>query len=271
MEYLVEKAQAGNREALEDLVRQVQTPVYELALRMLGHPADAEDATQEILIKVITRIGGFRAESAFATWVYRIAANHLRTTRKRRAERMGLSFEIFEDGIVRRGEIPDPGTDPEKQLLLDELRSNCMQAILICLHRDLRLAFILSDIFEVTGEEGAWILDIQPPAFRQRASRAREKVRQFMTNNCGLVNPAGACHCTRQIDSDLRRGWIDPANPLYAKNRSQLPEPALPDRLANRDEATRIAVLFQTYPLYATPDSFANRAKQILTARRRNT
>lgn len=73
METKVIRAQAGNRQALETIVEGIQGKVYELALRMLGHPSDAEDAAQEILIKVITRMGSFRGESAFYTWVYRIA------------------------------------------------------------------------------------------------------------------------------------------------------------------------------------------------------
>ena len=72
---------------------------------MLGHPSDAEDAAQEILVKVITRIGGFRRQSAFTTWVWHIATNHLLNTRQRGAEPLGLSFECFEEEIERHGEV----------------------------------------------------------------------------------------------------------------------------------------------------------------------
>jgi len=60
--------------------------VFGLAVRMLGHPVDAEEATQEILIKIITHLSAFRQESTFTSWIYRIAANYLLVTRKRRAE-----------------------------------------------------------------------------------------------------------------------------------------------------------------------------------------
>ena len=86
LENLVQQAKEGSREALESVVLGIQDRIYGLALRMLGYPADAEDAAQEILIKVVTRLDSFRQESAFSTWVYRIAANHLLTTRKRLAE-----------------------------------------------------------------------------------------------------------------------------------------------------------------------------------------
>ena len=99
LEDLVERASGGDKVALEEMVRQIQDKVYGLALRMLWHPADAEDATQEILIKVITHLGTFRGESAFMTWVYRVASNYLLTARKRRAEREEMTFANFSEQL----------------------------------------------------------------------------------------------------------------------------------------------------------------------------
>jgi len=73
----VKRAQQGDQAALEELIAQIQSKVYGLALRMLWHPEDAQDATQEILLRVVTHLATFRGESSFYTWVYRIAANHL--------------------------------------------------------------------------------------------------------------------------------------------------------------------------------------------------
>src|SRR6266516_7337276 len=99
LEHLVEQAREGDKEALEAVVRDIQDPIYNLALRMLWHPSDAEDATQEILLKVITHLSQFRQESAFTTWVYQIARNHLLTTRRHRAETTPLSFAFIGDGL----------------------------------------------------------------------------------------------------------------------------------------------------------------------------
>ena len=76
LEDLVQQARDGKKDTLESLVGRIQDRVYGLALRMLGYPAEAEDAAQEILIKVVTRLDSFRRESEFSTWVYRVAANH---------------------------------------------------------------------------------------------------------------------------------------------------------------------------------------------------
>ena len=99
LESLVELAKEGKKNALEELVRGIQDGIYRLALRALFLPADAEDATQEILIKIITHLADFKGESRFTTWVFRIATNHLLTTHKRRAEKRGFSFERAEEGI----------------------------------------------------------------------------------------------------------------------------------------------------------------------------
>jgi RNA polymerase sigma factor (sigma-70 family) len=73
----VARAKGGDAHALEQVVAAVQDDVYRLALRMTAHPQDAEDASQEILVKVITRLEGFRGESSLRTWAYRIAVHHM--------------------------------------------------------------------------------------------------------------------------------------------------------------------------------------------------
>ena len=95
IETLVEQAKAGDKNALEALILKIQDRIYGLSMRMLFYPADAEDATQEILIKVITRLDSFHGESAFTTWVYSIASNHLLSIRKKRAENNEWTFEEY--------------------------------------------------------------------------------------------------------------------------------------------------------------------------------
>lgn len=104
---LAASAKAGDKAALDALVRGVANFVYGLAIRMLWHPADAEDASQEILIKVVTHLGSFRGDCTFKTWAYRVATNHLRTGRKRHLEQdRDWTFEHFAEAIA------DGLTDP---------------------------------------------------------------------------------------------------------------------------------------------------------------
>src|SRR5258705_7080594 len=86
LEAMATRAVAGDREALGQLCFALQGQIYGLALRMLGHPQDAEDASQEILVQIATHLSQFRGQSQLSTWAYRIAARHLVRFRKSRAE-----------------------------------------------------------------------------------------------------------------------------------------------------------------------------------------
>ena len=83
LDELAQLARTGERAALEELLRGLQDPLYRLALRFLGHPEAARDATQEVLILVITQLSSFRGESAIMTWAYRVASRHLLRQKKR--------------------------------------------------------------------------------------------------------------------------------------------------------------------------------------------
>src|SRR6266478_10245447 len=89
---LVARARSGSREALEELVRRHQGWIYNIAVRMLYHPHDAEDATQEILIKAVIRLASFEGRSGFRTWLYRIVVNHVLNMNRGRLEQTSISF-----------------------------------------------------------------------------------------------------------------------------------------------------------------------------------
>ncbi len=83
--------------------------------------------------------------------------------------------------------------------------------MLACLDREQRLAFILGDIFDLTGEEGGRVLGIEPAAFRKRLSRARGRMRTFMERTCGLVSEEAGCRCALQIGRSVHSGLLDRA------------------------------------------------------------
>ena len=83
---LVERARAGSREALGEIVARHQRWIYNVVLRMVYFPQDAEDVTQEILIKICTKLSTFEGRSSFRTWLYRIALNHVLSMKRRRGE-----------------------------------------------------------------------------------------------------------------------------------------------------------------------------------------
>jgi RNA polymerase sigma factor (sigma-70 family) len=256
IETLVARAQEGDRAALEAVIASVRDRIYNLALRMLWHPADAEDATQEILIRLVTHLGSFRGESAFTTWAYRVASNHLLTTRKRRAEREELTFERFSEqlnaGLV--GEAPGPAAEVENRLLVEEVKLGCSQGMLLCLDRDHRLAYILGDVFGVNSQEAAEIVGISPVAFRKRLSRARSRLHGFMERKCGLVNAANPCRCAHRVNHAVRVGRVDPDELLFATHPVRLePDEATHEVVHEMDQLHSAAELLRGHPDYAAP------------------
>ena len=208
---LVERSRGGDAAALEALIVEVRDPVHRLALRMTACPEDAEDATQEILIKVMTRLDSFRGDAAVTTWVYRVAANHLLDRAKSRAERRSMTFSQFADDLHADLAAPSAATDPVNDLLAREVKQGCTLALLTCLDRESRLAYVLGEIVEVSAATGAEICSISEPAYRKRLSRARLKVQAFLETNCGLVNrTTAACHCRRRVPAAIVAGRVDP-------------------------------------------------------------
>src|SRR5262245_24523001 len=190
---LVSRAQAGDGDALHDLVRHHQAWIYNIALRMLAHPQDAEDATQEILVKALTRLSSFEGRSRFRTWLYRIAVNHVLNMKRGRRELPALTFACYAHGLDATPDLdpPDPhGAPADLRLLVDEARLTCTSGMLLCLDREQRLVYILGEIFGVTDVVGAELLEIRRENFRQRLARARREIYNFMHDKCGLVNRA---------------------------------------------------------------------------------
>jgi len=271
IEDLVEQAKTGNKNVLEEIIRRIQDNVYGLAIRMLFIPADAEDATQEILVKVITHLSTFKGESRFDTWVYRIASNHLLTTRKCRAERWQMTFDTcvhaIEEGTLER-EDPTFG-EPEQNLLVEETKLACVHYLLLCLKRELRLAFILGEVFGVKGTEGAKILGLTPEAYRQRLSRGKKQLLDFLVKRCGLVDSGNPCHCETLAGYHVRKKHIDPNNLLFVTHPCRPRREGNGQELLNElDQMARAAMLIRNHPDYAAPGVFVESMKGLIDSGR---
>lgn len=251
LEAAVARAKAGDRNALESVVRAVQQDVYGVALRFLWHPQDAEDATQEILIRVITGIGGFRGDSGFRTWVYRVACNRLLTLRTQRMEQRSMSFEEFGEDLAQGMSNDSPSLEYglDEALLLEEIKIGCTLFMLMCLDRSHRLAYILGEIIELDHHEAAEVLEIAPAAFRKRLSRARASIASFMTSRCGLANPDNACRCRRRSATAVDLGRVDPGKLLFASSLDQAKRfPQVLVKIRQLEETRRAAALYRSHP-----------------------
>jgi RNA polymerase sigma factor (sigma-70 family) len=212
---LVEQAKNGDRGALEKLVLRHQAWIYNIAVRMVFQPQDAEEVTQEVLIKVITKLSTFKGESKFRTWLYRIAANHVLNMKRRGVETEELTFTTYGAGIDSTPDLdlPDPKSVPvEVPLLVEEAKIACTMGMLLCLDRKQRLIFTLGEILGASDTVGSEVLEITADNFRQCLARARRDLYSFMNHQCGLVNHNNPCRCSKKTRGYIEIGHVDPNN-----------------------------------------------------------
>ena len=254
----VARARGGDREALETLVRRHQPWIYNIAVRMLYHPQDAEDATQEILIKALTGLGSFEGRSSFRTWLYRIVVNHVLNTKRGRLEPEAMTFGCYGHGLDSTPDLdlPDQSSvGADVNVLVEEARITCTSGMLLCLDREQRLIYILGAIFEVTDAVGGELLGISRENFRQRLARARRDLHNFMHDKCGLVNRTNPCRCVKKTRGFIQAGYVDPANLLFARARLQQVREAVPavrDAILTLDQ--QYAEIYREHPFYESPD-----------------
>lgn len=256
---LAARASGGDPAALERVLAAVSDSIYRLALRMLWHPEDAEDAAQEALIRIMTRIGSYRGEAAFATWAFRVAANHIINFRKSRVEQENLTFrrygEQLEEGLA------DPNTSqPEAGLLAEEVKLGCTLGMLLCLDRDHRLAYVLTDVFGLPSADAAFICGITPAALRKRASRARGKLREFVSVHCGLVTTSATCRCDRRVHAALRTGRIQPGRLNFAQQLNP------GEAVGEMERLHDLASLMRSHPDYQTPQAVTDAIQPVIAS-----
>ncbi len=213
---LIDKATAGDKESLETLVTSVQDIVFNLSLRMLGTFADAEDATQDILLKMITHLSSFRGDSSFTTWVFSIAANHLKNYKRHMFAYYLLSIEYYGDDIEngKIQDVPDLTQNVEKDILAEELKMSCTNVMLQCLDAESRCIFILGTMFKIDSRVAGDILNMTPEAYRQRLSRTRKKMADFLGQYCGEYG-GGKCKCKNRVNYAIQNHRINPLQMDY--------------------------------------------------------
>lgn len=266
---LAKAAVLGGKKALEELILRHQAWIYNIALRMVYHPQEAEDVTQEILVKVITKLDTYQGRSKFRTWLYRIVANHVINMKKGRAEKLHCtSFSEYWRAIERTPdlELPDEKALPlDSRLLVDEVRSSCMQGMLLCLDREQRLAFILGAIFNVRDRVGAEILELTPENYRKRLSRARTQIRNFMEGRCGLMDRTNPCSCRNKTKALIDCGLVNPQNLLFNRDKQRSVAQAVPSRLASLESFydDKCRRMFRTLP-FAQPTDFVSQLRGLI-------
>lgn len=256
----IDQAVQGDRLALEEVLTEIQDMVFNLSLRMLGTIADAQDAAQEILIKVMTSISTFRKESRFQTWVYRIAVNYLMDVKRSMFAAHPLDFDFYANDL-RASYVPDEEealTGCTREEAARELKLSCTNVMLQCLKPQDRCIYILGTMFHIDSKSAAEILDMTPEAYRQRLSRARKRMASFLSTYCGAVSN-GFCQCDKRIPYAVMTHRLEPQNLEYSRLKT-LDKRILNEFCDHMEELEEIMDSFDQLPAFrCTMD-----AKQLL-------
>jgi len=255
------KANTGDKKSLEKVILYIKEDVYNISLKMLLYPDDAKDATQEILIKVITHLSTFKHNSKFSTWVYRIATNYLITYKGKKSNKFILPFSDYAD-LIDSGQSDSSfyaTNDGMLKLLEEEVKISCTQGLLLCLSPTDRIIYVLSVILQFNSKEGSKILEITPENFRKKLSRSKSKIKNFLNQKCGLVNSDNPCRCYKKIDFLTDNKMINPKQLKFAN----LKERSI-NLMQKIDDVEKSVAIYRSVPIYDAPNQVLDDIKTIL-------
>jgi len=261
LETLVAKAQSGDKAALEQVVLGVKDMVYNLSAKMLLFPEDAQDASQEILVRLVTRLSTYKGDSKFTTWAYRVAVNYLLTAQGKQSRKFAMDFDQYAN-FVDAGQSPHATTasnEGELRLLELEVKTSCTQGLLLCLAPSSRLVYIVGDILGLDGPAGAQIIGTTPANFRQQLARGRAKVRNFLQAKCGLANPKNPCRCHKKVDFLVDKGLVSKPKLKFAQHVTGVQ--TLHEQIAGLESELE---LIRTNPNLPTPASIIEKMKELI-------
>lgn len=250
---LVDLAVGGDGQALEALLTGVQDFVFNLSLRMLGTVPDAEDAAQEVMIRIMTNLSSFEKRSSFKTWVYRLTVNYLLNYKKSMFAHQPLDFEFYGNDIKYAAvdEIEVLLDDMTREVMEEELKMSCTNVMLQCLDPESRCIFVLGTMFKVDSRTAGEVLGMSPENYRQKLSRIRKKVGDFLDVHCGLTK-TGSCSCARRVNYAISQRRISPDRPDFAKL-----QPVDRDTMVKykneMEKLDELSLIFEELPDYKSP------------------
>ena len=181
---LIRDAAAGDAGAFEQLILPYEKKVYNIALQMFKNEQDAYDAAQEVLIKVYRNLGKFKFESAFSTWLHRLAMNtcidEYRKRKRHMDHTMSMSPANEEEGPVR--DLKDHQPTPEEAVLKKEKVMEVREA-LAQMKEEQRIMIVYRDIQGFTYDEIAIMCECSLGTVKSRISRARKALKDIIVAN----------------------------------------------------------------------------------------
>tara|TARA_B100000809_G_scaffold127640_1_gene125763 strand:+ start:750 stop:1634 length:885 start_codon:yes stop_codon:yes gene_type:complete len=248
---LIEQANNGNKNALNELIVTHESFIYNVAWKFTHDKEEASDLTQEVLIKVITKLSTFKGNSSLRTWLYRIVFNEFMQTKRRPMEDKWENFDDFANKLNAIPSLDLSAEEEEEQIYRTKTaRVRCMSGMLMCLTREQRLIYLLGDVFQIDHNLGAEIFEVSKDNFRKKLSRTRKEFHAFMNKQCGLVNLDNPCRCSKKAKAMEAAGKMQTDKKLFdPKFSSTIAEYAdkVADEVADKVDRKYIK-LFQDHP-----------------------
>jgi len=178
---LVERSQGGDVDAFRTLVQRHQDRIYTAVLRFCGNAEDANDIVQRAFINAYRKVKEFKGDSAFSTWMYRIAFNQSVSFRRENARHQAPSIYGKDDELAVE---PSEERDPGGRMEIEESRRKVQEALLKLDPED-RKIIVLKDIEDRSYEEIAGVLEIPKGTVRSRLFRARQALKEVLKTHLG--------------------------------------------------------------------------------------
>ena len=190
---------------INELIDQYGKKVYNLAFRITGSKADAEDVSQETFMQVYQSLDSFKGKSDIYTWIYKIALNNCFKLKKKMSkayvESLDEKIEIFKDDIPE--EVHEWYSNPEKAIyineLLSEIRHGCLHFLSFRLPENQRIVYVMRNILDFSYREISEILGIGENVIKARLNRARTNLVEFFSNRCQWLTEDSTCSCKSRI------------------------------------------------------------------------
>lgn len=195
---LIGQILAGDQDAFARLVQAYQKPVYNLCLRMVSNPTDAEDLAQEAFVKAWRGLRFYKHEAAFSTWLYRLTSNVCIDFLRRQKKTVSLTVEEDAPDL----EVPDAAPLPEEQVLNKE-KQHAVAAAMAQLEEEYRLALTLRVVDDLTYEQIAEVLGIKVGTVKSRIARARERMRKMLLENGNIFGNISSKNTERRRDHEV--------------------------------------------------------------------
>jgi DNA-directed RNA polymerase specialized sigma24 family protein len=217
------------RDQLRGLVEPHWRRLYNFMFRLTLDRARAERYLADLFALAADRIASRPdSDAEVELWLLGLANELLEQRLPRQPE---VNFDVLDETLrseATRTDVVRSLSDPQRDLLLWELKQGCMTAVVNCLPPGERAAFVVCHVLKLADDQAARALGITASAYKVRLSRARKKIGDYLAPRCEHVNPMNPCRCPARVGTALHKGFIRPVGPVGGEVSLRKPSDIMP-------------------------------------------